>query len=101
MELERLGSRSIGALPERWTAEATRAWDSVLNLSEYPEAVADMPRTLRELRRRDVDSWLRLRLEYIGVLEHVGGTRLETERRLLSEESREFGELAVDRAART
>jgi hypothetical protein len=63
------------------------------------EAVAGAVRTLKELRRRDMDSCLRLELEVLRIRERVGGERLDAERARLAIRAAEHGSLAVKRDA--
>jgi len=99
LQLERIAAGRIRALPERWTAEATMTWDSALSRHASPTLAGRIEQTLRELRRRDIDSWLRLRLEWIELQEYLGGSRLEQERSRVAVEGKEYGAQAVQEAA--
>jgi len=98
-QLEQIGVGRIRALPERWTAEATMAWGSALNSQALPALAGRIEQTLRELHRRDIDSWLRLRLEWIELQEYLGGSRLEMERSRVAVEGKRYGAQAVQEAA--
>jgi hypothetical protein len=100
IHLERLAGSRLRALPERWTAEAAIAWDNAL-LVRGTTSAEPVPRsTLDELRRRDVDNWLRLELEGIYIKERIGGSRLLSERARIATEAEGLQALAIRDAAR-
>jgi len=99
LELDKIAEGRARSLSERWVVEATVAWDTAVNLGQWERARTDVERALRELRRRDVDHWLRLRLEWIALQEHVAGVRLPSDREDLAMAARSFGASAVERAA--
>jgi DNA-binding SARP family transcriptional activator len=96
-QLDEIARGQMHVLPERWTAEATVAWDTALNVGDPERAVSRAVRALKELRHRDVDSCLRLELEVIGLRERIGGSRLDAERARLAIRAAEHGSLAVKR----
>jgi DNA-binding SARP family transcriptional activator len=97
--LDKIADGRMRALPERWTAEATIAWDTALNSGRPSEAVTQVKRALNELRYRDVDNNLRLELELIAIRERTEQVRLLGERAQLAIRAAEFESLAVKRAA--
>ena len=98
-QLDAIARRQMHLLPERWTAEATVAWDTALNLGKPEQAIARATRTLKELRRRDVDSCLRLELEVIRLREYIDRRRRDADRASLAIRAAEHGALAVRRDA--
>ncbi len=98
-QLESIARGQMHILPERWTAEATIAWDTALNEVDPKRAFNRATRSLRELRHRDVDSSLRLELETVRLQERVGEARLDAERASLAVRASEYGSLAVRREA--
>ena len=73
---EKLRSVAAGreaVVHDRWYVEAAYAWNSCINDGSTKAAVGRLESTLHELRRRDVDHWLRLELEAIRVEEFLSG----------------------------
>lgn len=98
-QTEQIAGTRLHVLPERWTVEATLAWDTALNRADLAGAVAGAELASRELRRRDVDNWLRLSLELIDIRERCGGSRLQAERGRLAVHAAEHHALGVQRVA--
>jgi hypothetical protein len=100
-QVERLAGGRLGALPERWTAEAAIAWDNALVVIGAASHSEPIPKyILSELRRRDVDNWLRLELEGIYIKERVGTVLLSEERASVAATAERFHALAIREAAR-
>jgi tetratricopeptide (TPR) repeat protein len=100
-QAEQIAGQRLYAIPERWTVEATLAWDTAVNRGDLHQAVTMAERASREFRRRDVDNWLRLRLELIEIREKCDGSRLQAERARLAVHAAEHHALGVQRAALT
>jgi len=98
-QLEQIAGTRLHTLPERWTVEATLAWDTAMNRGNLPSAVAMGERASRELERRDVDNWLRLDLELTEMQEKCGASRLQAQRARLALHAAEHHALGVQRAA--
>jgi hypothetical protein len=96
---EHIAGARLQFTSERWTAEATLAWDSAMNRGDLPCAVAMRERPSRELERRDVDNWLRLDSELIEMQEKCGASRLQAERTRLALHPAEHHALGVQTAA--
>ena len=89
----------LAMLPERWTAEATIAWDTAVNRSRPSQALSRCGSVIGELRYRDVDSSLRLELEAIQMHETVSQKRMDAERTQLALRAASVGASAVKAAA--
>ena len=86
-------------LHDRWKLVAAYAWDACINGDDAEHALTAVAVALRELRRRDVDHWLRLELEAIRIEEYVCGAVCEGRRLRLSEAAQAFGARAIVTAA--
>jgi DNA-binding SARP family transcriptional activator/tetratricopeptide (TPR) repeat protein len=80
---------------DRWMVEAALAWNRLLNHHEPEMALADLMRASRELFRRDVDHWLRLKVEYIAISEHITGEIAAEERRKLAQLASRYQATAI------
>jgi len=60
-------------LTDRWPVESALAWDALLRRTRVCEATSRLHRALSELLRRDIDQWLRLRLEACRISEYSTG----------------------------
>jgi len=98
-ELRSIASGKERALHDRWYVEAAHAWNSCLNIGDEESAVLRLESALRELRRRDVDHWLRLELEAIRVNEYLTSGMLEQRRARLLELARSYGAYGVIKQA--
>jgi tetratricopeptide (TPR) repeat protein len=87
-ELRSVAACRERALHDRWYVEAAYAWNSCLNEADPNAAVERLESTLRELRRRDIDHWLRLELEAVRVQEYLSGQVSEQRRAQLVEFAR-------------
>ena len=87
VQLRSLLDRREAALTDRWPVESALAWDALLGHTYDPAATAKLQRALGELSRRDVDQWLRLRLETCRISEWYTGKTDRGER----EEIRRLG----------
>ena len=99
---DRLRSIAVGherVLHDRWKLVAAHAWDACINSGEPDIALTALTVALRELRRRDVDHWLRLELEAIRIEEFVCGAVNEGRRVQLAEAAQAFGARAIVTAA--
>jgi len=67
--------------------ESALAWNCLLNSHEPELALRNLVRASRDLARRDVDHWLRIRVEFIEISERITG-------RVEAEERRKLGLLA-------
>ncbi|MGD0991597.1 MAG: AAA family ATPase [Gemmatimonadales bacterium] len=72
-------------LHDRWKAESAHAWDLCINRNESAVALARLKLALHEIRRRDVDHWLRLELEAVRIEEFISGSVAEERRVLLAD----------------
>ena len=70
---------------DRWKIAAAFAWDLCINQHKADAAAARLDRALHEMRRRDVDQWLRLELEAVRIEEFVAGHVSEKRRLHLAE----------------
>jgi len=96
--------RSIAAgrelvLHDRWYVEAAYAWNSCINEANPIPAVEHLGSALKELRRRDVDHWLRLELEAIRIEEFLSGCVSGERRRRLVEDARFYCALGIVKEA--
>ena len=98
-ELERITAGRLPAVAERWAPETTVAWSAAIGGGASWELTCRVEHTLHELRRRNIDHWLRLRLEWIQLQEHLRGSRLYAERSELAADSRTYGANAIERDA--
>ena len=87
------------ALTDRWPVESALAWDAC-SRGEGAQAIDRVRGVLRELSRRDVDQWLRLRLEAVKLAEEVTGCFNATEREELAATAQRFGAAAIIAGAR-
>ena len=87
-ELRSVAARREGSLHDRWYVEAAYAWESCVNQGRGDAVLDRLELALRELRRRDVDHWLRLKLETIRVQEYLSGGMCPQERTHLVELAR-------------
>ena len=78
-------------LHDRWKPVAACAWNMCLNEGMPDLAVTTLERALHELRRRDIDHWLRLELEAIRIEESILGAGQEARRMRLMETARKYG----------
>ena len=90
-ELRSVAAGRERVLHDRWYVEAAYAWNSCLNTRTPEAALAGLELALRELRRRDVDHWLRLELEAIRVEEFMTGVVSEQRRLSLVDRGRSYG----------
>ena len=86
-------------LHDRWYVEAAYAWNSCINNANGPAAVARLDSALRDLRRRDIDHWLRLELEATRIEEFLFGCVAEKRRARLAIDARSYGALGIARQA--
>jgi hypothetical protein len=70
-----------------------------VNRGDLPGAVATAERAARELRRRNIDHWLRLELEIVRLQEYVSGQYEEAQRRRLAADARRYNARAIEREA--
>jgi tetratricopeptide (TPR) repeat protein len=70
-ELRSVAAGKEQVIHDRWYIEAAYAWNSCINESRPGEAMTRLASALHEIRRRDVDHWLRLELEAIRVEEFL------------------------------
>jgi DNA-binding SARP family transcriptional activator/tetratricopeptide (TPR) repeat protein len=81
---------------DRWLMEAAFAWNAHLNTHQSPlEATGRLECAIRELRRRDVDQWLRLCLERIRLSEAIEGRTDRQGRAQLIEVGRQHSAAAI------
>jgi len=78
-------------LHDRWKPVAACAWNMCLNEGMPDLAVATLEGALHELRRRDIDHWLRLELEAIRIQESICGATQEARRMRLVEAAQKYG----------
>ena len=97
--LQRLVAHHRSALADRWMIEAAFAWHRSLSLREPKEAIQDLAQATKELSRRDVDHWLRLKLELILISEQVSGRTFSEERRALAALASQHQAAAIARAS--
>jgi len=88
-----LGSKSR-ALTDRWPVESALAWDACAK-GATSSALLCLGRALKDLSRRDIDQWLRLRLEAARISEAVTGGTASAERETISELGRKYGAAAI------
>ena len=86
-------------LHDRWTVEAALAWNSVANGHDVGAVLGNLALTRAELRKRDIDGWLRLELESVRLQEHASGQREEAQRRQLADEAKRYNARAIVREA--
>ena len=79
--------------------EAAYAWNSCINEANELAAVARLDSALRDLRRRDVDHWLRLELEAIRIEEFLSGCVSDQRRQHLVDEGGFYCALGIVRQA--
>jgi tetratricopeptide (TPR) repeat protein len=84
---------------DRALVDASLAWDMTLNEGHGPQAIAYLEKSVSEVARRDVDHWLKLELELIGIREHVSGRRAVEERSRLASLGRKYRAQGYERAA--
>jgi DNA-binding SARP family transcriptional activator len=88
-------------LHDRWYVEAAYAWNRCINERKPDLAVAGLEAALHDLRRRDVDHWLRLELEAIRVEEFIS-ERMATQKRLqLAALARSYSAMGILREAQS
>jgi tetratricopeptide (TPR) repeat protein len=86
-------------LHDRWMVEAAFAWNRAINGGDVAGALADVEGVMPELRRRDIDGWLRLELETIRLREEARGFRLLADRDRLLALAEKYSALAIASAA--
>jgi len=86
---------------DRWMVEAALAWNRLLNLHQPEEALGQLIRASVELSRRDVDHWLRLRVEVIRLSEQITGEVKSEERRKLVQLASRYHAAAIVAATNT
>jgi len=86
-------------LHDRWMVEAAFAWNRAINGGDIAGALADMEQVMPELRRRDIDGWLRLELETIRLREEARGFRLPADRDRLVSLEEKYSAVAIASAA--
>ena len=94
-----LSGRS-SVLHDRWMVEAAFAWNRAINGGDVAGALADVARVMPELRRRDIDGWLRLELEAIRLSEETRGFRLHADRDRVASLAETYSALAIASDAR-
>jgi hypothetical protein len=99
VELRSVAAGRERVLHDRWYVEAAYAWNACMNSKDHEAALARLELALRELRRRDVDHWLRLELEAIRVEEFVRGTVSEERRHNLVQSARSYSAQGVVKQA--
>jgi DNA-binding SARP family transcriptional activator/tetratricopeptide (TPR) repeat protein len=82
-------------LHDRWMVEAAFAWNRAINAGDVAGTLADLEGVIPELRRRDVDGWLRLELETIRLREEAQGSRLQIHRNRLVSLAEQYSALAI------
>ena len=98
-ELQRVAAGRERVLHDRWYVEAAYAWNSCMNDGNADIAVVRLHSALHDLRRRDVDHWLRLELEAIRIEEFMSGGVSQHRRRQLVERGRLYGAHGIVRQA--
>ncbi len=89
-ELRSIAAGREHVLHDRWKIESAYAWDLSINQGEPERALARLRTALHEMRRRDVDHWLRLELETIRVEEFATGHVAEASRLRLADQARSY-----------
>jgi DNA-binding SARP family transcriptional activator len=84
---------------DRWKIEAAYAWNLCINCGKPDEAIALLQVALNEIRRRDVDHWLRLQLEAIRIVEFVRGDVAREKRQRLLEIASSYSAEGIVRQA--
>jgi tetratricopeptide (TPR) repeat protein len=97
--LHQLMGRHPWIFADRWMVEAAFAWNRLLNLHEPELALAHLSLASRELSRRDVDHWLRIRMEFIDLSERITGRVEAEERRKLTKLASHYQAMAIVAAA--
>jgi tetratricopeptide (TPR) repeat protein len=100
-ELRSLAGGRERVLHDRWYVEAAYAWNSCMNHGNTDAALAELDCALRDLRRRDVDHWLRLELETVRVKEFLSGSVSEHGRLKLIELAQRYCAHGIIRGARS
>jgi len=83
------------ALTDRWPVESALAWDALLRNEYHPYAAHRLKCVLRQLSRRDIDQWLRLKLEACRIGERYTGRTDEAEREAIRRLGRQYGAIAI------
>jgi DNA-binding SARP family transcriptional activator/tetratricopeptide (TPR) repeat protein len=83
------------AVTDRWPFESALAWDAHVRDGDSTSAVNRLGRAIRELSRRDIDQWLRLRLEATRISEDGTGVIDEAERLVIADLGRRYGAAAI------
>ncbi len=78
-------------LHDRWMIDAARAWHLALCANAPDTALRMLEVSCRELRRRDVDHWLMLRVEAARLALETGRPLARDEIQVLTEEARRHG----------
>jgi DNA-binding SARP family transcriptional activator/tetratricopeptide (TPR) repeat protein len=91
-----LGGRSK-VLHDRWMIEAALAWDALWQGQDVARELRRLEPIRMELRKRDIDSWLRLELEVVRLREAAEGHRHDSTRELLAAEAKRYGAAAMRR----
>jgi tetratricopeptide (TPR) repeat protein len=86
-------------LTDRWMVETTYAWNELLSRSTPDRALQLLADAAANLQDRDVDNWLRLRLERIRLKEHITGSVADSDRAELLQDARRFSAEAIARDA--
>ena len=83
------------ALTDRWPVESALAWDAILRNRRDSDRVSRLHHALGELSRRDIDQWLRLRLETCRMSEYCSGRPDDAEREEIRSLALKFGASAI------
>ena len=84
---------------DRWMVEAAFAWNRALNLRQPEQALGDLVRAAAKLARRDIDHWLRLKLQVVELSERTCGVADTDARNELLHLASRYGAAAIAKAA--
>ncbi len=94
-KLRALAGGREAAVTDRWPLESALAWDACIRGNGPSSATARLERAIRELSRRDVDQWLRLRLEEVRIKESMKGQVDEAGRQEIADLGRLYKAAAI------